>query len=506
MAQHIIPAYQVIDASIALSNNDAYFWWRTTGYSLAVLLEKAGYSVEVQYANLLFYHTYVVPPLGPRPSAKGLPQTWKSFMTDDSSPLELSWNWGSSNADPVIRYSIEPISYFAGTAVDPHNLVATTTLIQSMHHLLPDVDLQWYNHFASSLLAFDYGMSPATNQERMKDHASHTFVAFDLEDRFVRFKAYFLPTSKAREGGKSNLELMSDAISDLLNISFPSFDCLLSYISGSSQNFTAEILGLDCIAPEKSRLKIYLRSRSTSFAAVRSVMTLGGKLPDDKGIAELRKLWTLVLNLPENFSDEEELGGTGHRTGGILYYVEMKPGSVLPVLKIYIPVRHYGQNDAAITQGVVSYLRGRDQSDSQLQRTNDYVSALSSICPVPLSQNVGAQTYVSCVIKKGVLGIISYISPEVYKHSSVVSDVLEEMGAKEQAEICQEMALSNMATATATARLAVASGIWPNGQEVRDIREVHSDASSLEGDVDAFRDAEFGLGTLAAMEGISVRA
>ena len=501
-----ISAYQLVETSVSLSSEDAYFWWRTTGSSLALLLEKAGYTIEVQYANLLFYYTYIVPSLGPRPSAKGLPQTWKSFMTDDSSPLELSWSWGSSNVDPVIRYSIEPISYFAGTAVDPHNLIATTSLIQSMHHLLPDIDLQWYNHFASALLAFDYTTSPFPNRDRMTDHASHTFVAFDLEDQSVRFKAYFLPTTKARQGGKSNLELMSEAISDLPNVSFPSFDCLLSYISSSSQSFTAEILGLDCVAPEKSRLKIYLRSRSTSFAAVRSVMTLNGKVPDDKGIAELRKLWALVLNLPEDFPDEEELGGTGHRTGGILYYVEMKPGNALPVLKVYIPVRHYGKNDAAVADGVVAYLRGRDHSDNQVQRTNDYVSALSSICPVPLSENVGAQTYVSCVIKKGTLGIISYISPEVYKHSSAASEVLDEMDTKEQAGICQEVALSSIASVTATATLAAASGIWPNGQEVRDVREVHSDASSLEGDVDGFRDAEFGLGTITGVKGICVRA
>ena len=379
--------YQLVETSVPLPTQDAYFWWKTTGASLAVLLEKAGYPLDVQYDNLLFYCTYIVPSMGPMPNVKGQPQAWKSFMTDDSSPLELSWSWGSSNVEPMIRYSIEPISYFAGTAVDPHNLIAATSLMQSMHHKLPDIDLQWYNHFASALLAFDYTTSPATNHNRMADHASHTFVAFDLEDQFVRFKAYFLPTAKAREGGSTNLELMTEAINDLPNVSFPSFHCLLSYISTSSQTFTAEILGLDCIAPDKSRLKIYLRSRSTSFAAVRSVMTLGGKVPDEKGIAELRKLWGLVLNLPEDFSDEEELGGTGHRTGGILYYVEMKPGHALPVLKLYIPVRHYGQNDAAVANGVVTYLRGRDQSQSQLQRTNDYISALSSICPVPLAQN-----------------------------------------------------------------------------------------------------------------------
>ncbi|MCJ1313550.1 hypothetical protein MMC25_007229 [Agyrium rufum] len=418
-----ITPFDVIDATLATQDEDADFWWRTTGYSLAVLLQKAGYGMNVQYTNLIFYFNYVATSMGRRPDYKGRTASWKSFMTDDATPIELSWSWGHKNADPVVRYSIEPISYFAGAASDPFNQHATMNLIDRMRHLLPDIDLAWYNHFSSSLLEFDHSSTKNSGQSVSKDHASHTFVAFDLEDNAVRFKAYFLPTPTARGSTKTNFALITEAIRKLPTYTFPSYDLLLSYMASSSQTFGAEILGLDCIAPQKSRLKLYLRSRSTSFASVRDTMTLGGRCDTDsirQGLVELKKLWRLVLDLDEDFSEEEELSHsrTNHRTGGILYYAEMKPGQAIPTIKVYIPVRHYSTDDACIANGVTTYLRSRDSSASQYNRTNDFLSALSSICPARLSDNIGAQTYVSCVIKDGALGIISYISPEIYKHAA----------------------------------------------------------------------------------------
>lgn len=47
------------------ATTDRQFWWRTTGIPLAILLWKAGYSIDAQCQNLLFYYCCIVPELEP---------------------------------------------------------------------------------------------------------------------------------------------------------------------------------------------------------------------------------------------------------------------------------------------------------------------------------------------------------------------------------------------------------------------------------------------------------
>lgn len=41
-------------------DKDAEFWWRLTGYHLAVMIDAAGYSTEKQYETLLFHYHWIV--------------------------------------------------------------------------------------------------------------------------------------------------------------------------------------------------------------------------------------------------------------------------------------------------------------------------------------------------------------------------------------------------------------------------------------------------------------
>lgn len=110
-------AWSRVDSEIADPRNAHHrFWWsKHTGHVLAVLLEKAGYSQELQYRDLKFFATVIVPHLGAslEPSVENHSQ-WHSFMTDDGTPVELSWDWGTSDGPPMIRYSIEPVGLHAG--------------------------------------------------------------------------------------------------------------------------------------------------------------------------------------------------------------------------------------------------------------------------------------------------------------------------------------------------------------------------------------------------------
>ena len=107
-------------------------------------------------------------------------------------------------------------------------------------------------------------------------------------------------------------------------------------------------------------------------------MTLGREIDDpdmEHGLAELQELWILVLGLDQHFSSSNELTPNSHRTAGILYYFELKPGQALPVPKVYIPVRHYGKNDQNIAEGLLKYLKKHRQSSAP----ENYVRALNRI-------------------------------------------------------------------------------------------------------------------------------
>lgn len=122
-------------------------------------------------------------------------------------------------------------------------------------------------------------------------------------------------------------------------------------IFSQSQNVDIEMLAIDLLRPQISRVKIYFRSQDTDFASVMRIMTLNGRVRNEaivKGLKELRLLWDELFHT----TAEEGLPPVIHRTAGILYYVELKIGTNVPAVKVYLPVRQYVAND----QHVVAYL------------------------------------------------------------------------------------------------------------------------------------------------------
>lgn len=84
---------RTLETGLLSLDSNASFWWRTTGYTLAHMLLQACYTIHAQYACLLFYRSTTIPSLGDQPTIGGIPTQWKSYATDDFSPIEYSWNW-----------------------------------------------------------------------------------------------------------------------------------------------------------------------------------------------------------------------------------------------------------------------------------------------------------------------------------------------------------------------------------------------------------------------------
>ncbi|KAI8151661.1 4-O-dimethylallyl-L-tyrosine synthase [Colletotrichum sp. SAR 10_70] len=270
-------------------------WDREVGETLSAMMTMAGYDDRAKAIHRGFFGVAVSDSLGPYPSIRT--PRWESFMTDDHTPVELSWAWSDEQSTPT------------------------------------------------------------------------TFSAFDLEDDgSTTVKSYFIPTVKASSLGISSLDLVEQAIQSLppLGPEYSSttlmgqFSLLKDFIlcHHPTEPPVVEIVAIDCVNPTDSRVKIYIRSKNTTISSMIDVMSLGGRLPflTDTVMSPLKELWVAVFGS----GAEDDVGALSrplptidHRTSGILYYLELKPGAPLPKPKVYLPVRHYARDDEQIARASI---------------------------------------------------------------------------------------------------------------------------------------------------------
>lgn len=399
---------------------DTEFWLGSTGTVLARMLQKAGYSTQALQYHLSFFCKYMAPAMGRRPRLDGRPRRWQSFMTDDYTPVELSWSWKEGDTLPAVRYAIEPIGHWAGTVFDPLNMRAAPDCIRKSQGALSGLNLDWLKFFTKELVASDAEDFDLRSSADSDILGSQIFTAYDLGDEKTALKAYFIPTLKAKLNGQSNFQLIRSSMDKLIiqQPSLASSFAVLSQWLDSRQDehrLDAEIVAIDCVQSSKSRIKIYVRSRLTSFDSVADVMTMGGLLANEgtpKALASLKELWGLVLGLQPDFSTSAPLESRGHRTAGILYYFELKPGAALPTSKVYIPAKHYGVNDLEVARGLSGFLKAR----GNVFANDDYLEGVQKVFNHRgLDQGRGIQTYISCAFAASSLTVTSYVNPQIYQ-------------------------------------------------------------------------------------------
>lgn len=289
--------HQVESELHCLESTQGQHWWRNhTGKALAVLLYNAGYSTHIQYRHLRFFAGVVALFLGASrdiPRCKG--PVWPSFMTDDGDPVELSWDWGTGEKPPVIRYSIEPIGLQAGTSLDPTNSLAGPAFHKQLVRRLPEARLEWHNHFADFFINSPTIYSGDTIDP--VDHNTSIFYAFDLSPSEITAKSYFFPKTRARLEHRSNLDVLSEAIRTAPYVTKDNLKAWSTFCGFASEpaneTLEHEMLAIDLIHPLRSRLKIYFRYRETTFDPVTSIMTLGGRMANPsllRGLVDLARI------------------------------------------------------------------------------------------------------------------------------------------------------------------------------------------------------------------------
>lgn len=380
-----------VDAGEALNSLS---WQNSAGVMLSEMMEMAGYHFQSQRSHFDFFARYVAPALGSHPEVDRKPPPWRSFMTDDGSPIELSWSWSVKESAPIVRYSIEPIGNRAGLSPDCFNTHTGDELVHTIQRSYWGVDLTGYAHFFKELVVCGEGTFAQTITKEDGSN-SQIFLAFDLLDEKIMLKVYFLPTLRAIETGQCKLAMVEKAISTLSphgqSLS-GAFSLVCEYIRSLKvgNRPEIEILAVDCVNPALARVKVYLRSRETSFGSVVSMMTLGGRLKElsKEGFASLEELWRLVLSLDPTISSSEPLHLNKRRTAGVLYYFELQPSRSYPKPKVYIPVKHYGKNDLEVANGLSTYLKSKGKRLNDM----DYRDALQRLWYFEMRSVIGFET------------------------------------------------------------------------------------------------------------------
>ncbi|KAI0809817.1 tryptophan dimethylallyltransferase-domain-containing protein [Xylaria sp. FL0064] len=293
-------------------------------------------------------------------------QLWNSFMTDDGSPVELSWDWGRGDSPPTIRYSIEPIGQKAGTSLDTLNLLIGPVL---------------------------------------ENHNTSIFYAFDLTNTGTTAKVYLFPKIWAMARNESNLQALVQSTKTTPYGTEDNLNALAIFIDFSSDTANAgleyEMLTIDVIDPEHSRLKMYFRCCETTFDSVVNIMTLGRRInyPNiQQGVNDLLDLWSALFTACAG----RRLKEVHHRTAGMLYNIEFDLGDPFPVAKIYIP------SSGALKDFFLSRKRGTYMKP--------YIQVVTTLFgSETLSAQSGVQqTYVGCSISlDGALRLVSYFKPSL---------------------------------------------------------------------------------------------
>ncbi|KAH6710910.1 tryptophan dimethylallyltransferase-domain-containing protein [Leptodontidium sp. MPI-SDFR-AT-0119] len=369
---------------------DASFWWTKTGLVLADMMSQAGYPRETQNKYLGFYFHCIIPALGPRPDPDNKYLIWPSFMTDDRSPIELSWAWEDNTGSPEVRFSIEPIQHISKTGLAHSGYAAIRQLA-----------------------------TKNSDSTMIDGHKAQYLAAFDLSQASVTFKVYFIPTQRSHRDGIPAWDVVHAAFMEISEHNKPmrlALEKLSTFYRSCSEKcgLKVEFVGSDCLPASQARVKIYFRTSSTSFQSVRYIMALGGLLNSDNAEAALKKLrvlWNLVLGLDTDCTkgENQELPAVPHRTVGILYYFSLQRGKEMPTPKIYIPVCHYSKSDWQVAKCLAKSFGSNTKMNYSSMLPEDFLQN-------SLEVDLGHQTYIAAAFKSRDIVVTSYINPKAYTH------------------------------------------------------------------------------------------
>ncbi|KAE8168346.1 aromatic prenyltransferase [Aspergillus tamarii] len=339
--------FELLTKHISCPDDSKQEWWQRTGPLLASLMSSAGYTDQSQWQYLMFFYTSVVPYLGP------YPQTFPSAMTHNELPLELSINFQQLGGKrPVVRVAVEPITTISGTKEDPYNLSPIRGFLTRLEKLSPEgYDDRLFEHFYPKHTLNEIECQQLQVKNEAVRELSQVAFGFDLKPNGISVKGYTFPGVKCHAAGTDLCSVVIGSVQEYLGDadSYNTLDLIKDYIetTDSRANF-GFVYSHDCVTPDKSRHKLYGRTKDMSWSQVEEIWTLGGRIDSSeskRGLEYLQKLWTMM-----------QIGNGPHPLGlHLVWNYETKAGLEVPATKIYFPL--YGLNDLDNVHAIAQYLK-----------------------------------------------------------------------------------------------------------------------------------------------------
>ncbi|KAK0609957.1 tryptophan dimethylallyltransferase-domain-containing protein [Bombardia bombarda] len=413
----------VLGATLLATNLDdnERFWWDVFSGLLSIALTQAGYPEPLRTTFLRLYQQ-VLPLLGPRPFATGEPQHFSPFGYD-STPIEISHSYDGSRS--TIRFACDhyspPGDTFAQTATE-----ATLKKIAQKFGLI-NADFELFDAVAEKMWINPANRDGITEKYFPRDPRqpcpAHLCSAFDLlQDGSFTIKAYATTLVKSLEVGKTKNEIAGELIRWLDQSVYRSTPMLPAYatIEDYSQSCPTHLqqhvwqFGWDCVAPQDSRLKVYVYKEKTRLGTLRDMWTQGGRLtgPEiDKGLEVINELWLAVCLAPQDMHEDDELTNRHGMSQPVIMALEIRPGAPHPVPKLYFQPARFGHTDLDIARNLAHWFERRGWP---LARTW-VADTMQLLIHMDLSHSCSAHTFVSLSIKADCqVAATMYLNPTVF--------------------------------------------------------------------------------------------
>ncbi|PPQ78838.1 hypothetical protein CVT26_011849 [Gymnopilus dilepis] len=287
-----------------------------------------------------------MPALGPTPSEFTTDKlSPSSYMGDDHTPIELSWVLHPSGKHTV-RFTMEPLSKFNGSPTESNTWME---FLQGLGRQgrISDFNLEWAK-ICLKTLVYDGHLLKNDSQ-----HHSQFSIGADLTHSGLVGKAYFLPHILSQATGEPPMELITRCVTEMDLGS--QWHYVTAYLqSKTDMESVPEIVAVDCVKKSENRAKVYIRTAANSLNQLIELFTLGGLLCDPtvlETVTYIRKAWGLLFgDIDEDYTLESR--NPGHYASRFVLYFELSLMKQYPAPKLYIPVRHYCENDSVVAKAI----------------------------------------------------------------------------------------------------------------------------------------------------------
>ncbi|KAI1452820.1 aromatic prenyltransferase [Annulohypoxylon moriforme] len=341
-------------------------WSKHAHSTLGLMLSSTGtYAASVQASYLQFFDEHVAARL--RPAPVGPKVKYPESPDFVGIHFEVSLNL-TARGEAKVRYNFDLKRDIAGPDSFGENSAR-----EVLHYLCSATggDPKLMDRLMDAFFLSESETAALRDKVPPLMHIPAATIGFELGRSQQTMKAY-LPIIKKTIMGQSPVVLTNNALRDLEPLGYDlshNATLLIEYLTSRQDKVMPIMFGIDCLDPkvhQGSRVKVYLKAESNTFAMARDVMTLGGRLSDEttvKKVDLLRSIWHLLYNEPNGIPDDEiDTWSKPMRTAssafrGFLFSVDLAAGRKKPDIKTYVPVFQYAENNETVLRNTNAALK-----------------------------------------------------------------------------------------------------------------------------------------------------